>query len=99
HRFHNAVELSQQSIASVLDNPATALSDFRIDEGAQVVREPNVRSFFVQASQATVACHVGCQDGCEPSFHALGGQGCLRSLVHDTSGSSCHIVNGEAGTY
>ena len=32
------------------------------------------RTFLIDAHEAAVASHVGCQDGCKPSFYALGDQ-------------------------
>jgi len=51
------------------------LSDFGIDEGAQVILELGVRSLFVDAGQAAVTSDIGRQDSCEPSLYSLGGQG------------------------
>jgi hypothetical protein len=42
-----------------------------------VVLEPSVRALLVQAGQAAIASHIGCQDGCEPSLYPLGSQGDL----------------------
>jgi len=47
HRLHDTAELGQQPISSVLDNPPTVLGDLRIEEGAQVILELGVRSFFI----------------------------------------------------
>jgi len=74
-RVHYAAELSQQPISGVLDNPPTVLGYLGIDEGAQVVLELGVRALFVHAGQPAVSSHVCRQDGCEPSFYALDGQG------------------------
>jgi len=63
NRIHNAAELSQQPVASVLDKPPTVLSDFRIDKRAQVALEMGVSALFVEASQPAVASHIGRQDG------------------------------------
>ena len=73
-RVHDAAELSQQPVANVLDNPPTVLSNFGINQAAEVVLKPSVRSLFVQASQAAVASDVSRQDGCQPAFYALRGQ-------------------------
>src|SRR5262249_10136357 len=77
HRVHYAPELSQQSIAGILDNIPTVLSDLRIDQRAQVVLKLGVRSFFVQPGQTTVTSHIGRKDGCKASLYTLGSQGDL----------------------
>jgi hypothetical protein len=63
HRIHHAAELSQQSIPGVLDNSATAFSDFGIDERAQVILELGVCPLFVKAGQPAVSGHIDRQDG------------------------------------
>ena len=49
HRVHDAVELGQQPIAGVLDDPPTVLRDLGIDEGTQMVLELDVRGLFIEA--------------------------------------------------
>src|SRR5207244_3459493 len=63
YRVHNAVELSQQPISGVLDNPPTVLRDLGIDERTQMVLKPGVRSLFVHTGQSAVAGHIGREDG------------------------------------
>src|SRR5262249_28109461 len=88
YRVHHAGELGQQPISGVLDDAPTVLSDLGIDERAQMVREPGVRSLLVLAGQPTVARHVGRQDGSEPSLYALRGQACatVQGGAHDSTG-------------
>jgi len=78
YRVHYATELGQQPVACVLDNPTAVFSDLGIDQGAQVILEPGVRPFFVQASQTAVGSHIGCEDRRETSLYTLARQASLR---------------------
>jgi hypothetical protein len=63
--------------------------NFGIEEGAQVILQPGVRTLLVQAGQAAVASYIGRQDGCEASLYPLGGHGALRSslgIVYSSAG-------------
>ena len=47
---HYAAELSQQPITGVLDNTAVVFGNLGMDEGVQMVLEPDVRALFIQTS-------------------------------------------------
>jgi hypothetical protein len=82
HRVHDAVELGQQPIAGVLDDPPTVLRDLGIDEGTQMVLELDVGGLFIEARQPAVAGHIGRKDGREASLYALRGQSALQCGRH-----------------
>ncbi len=71
HGIHSAAEFSQHPVSGVLDDPPTILRDLRIHDGRKVFPELDVRPLFVQAGQAAVPCHVGCQNRREPPFQVL----------------------------
>jgi hypothetical protein len=77
HRIHYAAELCQQPISGVLDDPTTVLSDLGIDQGAQVVGEPDVRPLFIQAGQAAIASDISREDSGKASLYTLDSQGDL----------------------
>jgi hypothetical protein len=60
HRVNNTGELSQQAVAGVLDNPPPVLSNLGLNEEAQVVPEPGVRSLppHPARSGGFHECHV-----------------------------------------
>jgi hypothetical protein len=66
HRVHGAAEFGQQPISRVLDDTPTVLCDFRIYEGGQMLSELKMRSLFIKASQTTISCDIGRQNGSEP---------------------------------
>jgi hypothetical protein len=66
-RIHNAVELSQESIAGILYNGPTMGSNLRGKQRVQMFPQPYMRAFFVCAGQSAVTNSVGCKDGNEPS--------------------------------
>jgi hypothetical protein len=63
HRVHDAAELGEQPVSGIFDDTSTVLSNLGINEGAQVILKLNVRSLLVEADQAAVTSHIGCQDG------------------------------------
>jgi len=71
HRIHYAAELGQQPVSGGLDNSPTMLSNLRIDQGAQVILELGVGTLLIQASQAAVSDHIGCQDRGKTSLYSL----------------------------
>ena len=88
-RIHDAGELGKHTIACVLDDLATMFADLGISETTQTLPEPDVCSFLVKASQATISNHIGRKDGRKPPFNAIVGQnGLPRSL--DPSDLSKH---------
>jgi len=60
-------------------------ADLGIKQGLPVSLELSERALLVGTHQPAVAGHIGRQDGCEPSFYAFRGQGCLR---RDKSGTA-----------
>src|SRR5205823_13248945 len=62
HRFDDARELGQHSVACVLDDSAVMFSDFRKSQLASMYLEALVRSLLVGPHQARIADHIGGQD-------------------------------------
>jgi hypothetical protein len=58
----HAGKLSQESVAGILDDPASILGYLRFDQCPKVSPEPFVRALFVRSHQAEVAGHVGGED-------------------------------------
>ncbi len=75
---HHARELHEHAVAGRLDDPAPVLGDLEIYEGSAVGLELREGAFLVDAHEAAVASHIGCQNGREPSLHAFAGQAPLR---------------------
>jgi len=59
HRVHHAGKLRQETVARVLDDPATVLGDFGFDQFAQVRPQSLVRALLICPHQARIAGHVG----------------------------------------
>jgi hypothetical protein len=75
---HHARELHEHAVASRIDEPTPVLGDLEIYEGAAVGLELRDGAFLVDAHEAAVASHIGCQNGREPSLYAFAGQAALR---------------------
>ena len=69
--FDHAGELDQHPVAGRLDHAPVMLSDLRVDKLASVGPEGGKRPRLVDAHEATVAYHVGGQDGSEFTFNFL----------------------------
>jgi hypothetical protein len=68
HGVHHAAELSQDSVAGILNNASAVFANLGIDKGAQMFFQLNVRALLVDAGQPTVANDIGGQDSGEPSL-------------------------------
>jgi hypothetical protein len=77
HRIDHALELRQEAVAGVLDDPAPVLRDLRIDQLAEVALEPLVCPFFIHSHQARVARHISGEDSGEAADrgHGMSGGG------------------------
>ena len=61
-RIHDAHELSEEAVAGGLNDPATMLSDLRLDQLADMRLDPFVRAFLICSHQPGIAGHVGGED-------------------------------------
>ena len=66
----DAGEFDEQTVAGCLDEAASALGDFRIEELATQRPEPFERALLVRAHQPRVARHIGGEDRGETAFDA-----------------------------
>jgi hypothetical protein len=62
-RVDHAPELSQQTIASGLDDPSAVFLDLRIQQVAPKNPQPGERPFFIRAHKPAVAGDVGSENG------------------------------------
>ncbi len=62
-RVDHAPELSQQTIASGLDDPSAVFLDLRIQQVAPKNLQPGERPFFIRAHKPAVAGDVGSKNG------------------------------------
>jgi hypothetical protein len=74
-RVDNAWEVSEHPIAGALNDPPPVLVDLGAHEDMQMLLQLEVGPFLVQAGQPAVASDIGCENGREPTLHALAGQG------------------------
>jgi hypothetical protein len=71
HRIHDTTELDQQSIAHRFDDTPAMFADFRVNEGAPQLLQPDERPLFIDANQPAVASDIGRQDCGKLSLRAL----------------------------
>ena len=67
HSIDGADKLDQHAIAGGIDDAASVLVDFGIDELAPVRLQPGERPLLVDADQPAVASDIGGQDGNDPT--------------------------------
>lgn len=68
HRVDDTRELTQNAVASELDDPALMLGDQRFEEVLAVCLEPLECAALVALHQARIADHVASQDRCEAAL-------------------------------